>query len=235
MKFFVGTSGWAYSAWNPTGRFEWYVKNSGLNAVELNASFYRFSFPSMVKSWAERGSKIAWAVKVNRLITHVHQFGQKSLAIWKKFQKIFELMDGLIDFYLFQMHSRLTTKMKKRIEQFTKATKLEESFALEARNLEWFDKTAIEWAESQRITFVSVDAPGLPREMYNTSGYVYLRMHGRAAWYTHNYSDKELKEVASRIKAAKPGAAYIFFNNDVDMLRNAKMMMTIIKNAAGRS
>jgi uncharacterized protein YecE (DUF72 family) len=31
-----------------------YVTNSELNAVELNASFYRFPFPTMVKSWSMR-------------------------------------------------------------------------------------------------------------------------------------------------------------------------------------
>ncbi|MFP3209319.1 MAG: DUF72 domain-containing protein, partial [Nitrososphaeria archaeon] len=38
MEPYVGTSGWSY-AWNPDG-LEWYVRNSGLNAVELNSSFY---------------------------------------------------------------------------------------------------------------------------------------------------------------------------------------------------
>ena len=37
LRVYVGTSGWAYF-WNPDG-LDWYVRNSGLNAVELNASF----------------------------------------------------------------------------------------------------------------------------------------------------------------------------------------------------
>lgn len=235
MKIFVGTSGWSYPAWNPTGRLDWYIENSGLNAIELNASFYRFPFPSMVKSWAKKGDGLAWAIKANRLITHIHQFGPKSLIVWKKFKKLFEPMDELVDFYLFQMPPRLTTKMKTRIERFIRAARLEERFALEARNEEWFGKRVVEWAEDLRITFVSVDAPSFPREVYNTSGNSYLRMHGRAAWYSHDYSAKELQEVASRIKAARPRAAYVFFNNDIDMLKNARRMLKIIQNAAGRS
>ncbi|RLF12723.1 MAG: DUF72 domain-containing protein, partial [Thermoprotei archaeon] len=39
MRVYIGTSGWLYD-WNLDGSLDWYVKNSGLNAVELNASFY---------------------------------------------------------------------------------------------------------------------------------------------------------------------------------------------------
>ncbi|MEM2358961.1 MAG: DUF72 domain-containing protein, partial [Nitrososphaerota archaeon] len=35
---FVRTSGWLYD-WNSGGTLDWYLANSGLNAVELNASF----------------------------------------------------------------------------------------------------------------------------------------------------------------------------------------------------
>ncbi len=229
MKHFVGTSGWAYSAWNPTGTFEWYAKNSGLNAVELNASFYRFPFPSMIKGWSEKGDKIRWAIKVNRLVTHIHQFGPKSRPVWKKFLKLFEPMDDLVDFYLFQLPPRLTTGMKARLSEFIRMSGLGERFALEARNTGWFGPDALRWAESAGVTFVSVDAPGLPRKIYNTSGSVYLRMHGRTAWYSHNYSKKELEEVAIGITAAKPKAAYVFFNNDTDMLGNARTMLGILK------
>ncbi|MGC8556152.1 MAG: DUF72 domain-containing protein, partial [Conexivisphaera sp.] len=67
-EFYVGTSGWSYS-WNPDG-IGWYAENSGLNAVELNASFYRFPFPSMVRGWSRR-SGLRWSIKVHRSVTHV--------------------------------------------------------------------------------------------------------------------------------------------------------------------
>lgn len=70
VKVFVGTSGWLYD-WNLDSTFDWYVRNSGLNAVELNASFYRFPFRNQVTSWTRKGSGLRWAVKVHRYITHV--------------------------------------------------------------------------------------------------------------------------------------------------------------------
>ncbi|MEO0119416.1 MAG: DUF72 domain-containing protein, partial [candidate division WOR-3 bacterium] len=69
MEIYVGTSGWYYD-WNLEGTFDWYLKNSKLNAVELNVSFYRFPFPNQVKSWANKGKSLRWAIKVSRIITH---------------------------------------------------------------------------------------------------------------------------------------------------------------------
>jgi len=83
--------------------FDWFVKSSGLNAVELNMSFYRFPHPNMVKSWTLRGGGLGWAVKVNRLITHTFKFGWKAFEAWGKFHKLFTPLEPSIDFYLFQL------------------------------------------------------------------------------------------------------------------------------------
>ena len=54
MKAFVGTSGWSYD-WNESGTLSWYVTNTGLNAIELNGTFYGFPKPGGIKSWARDG------------------------------------------------------------------------------------------------------------------------------------------------------------------------------------
>jgi len=59
MEIFVGTSGWMYS-WNKGGNFDWYIQNSNLNAVELNASFYRFPFPNQIIGWSKKGRNLRW-------------------------------------------------------------------------------------------------------------------------------------------------------------------------------
>jgi uncharacterized protein YecE (DUF72 family) len=68
-EVYVGTSGWSYS-WNQGNSLEWYLKHSGLNAIELNMSSYRFPYSNMVKSWATKGKDLARVVKVHRSITH---------------------------------------------------------------------------------------------------------------------------------------------------------------------
>ncbi|MCL5102059.1 MAG: DUF72 domain-containing protein, partial [Candidatus Marsarchaeota archaeon] len=88
MKTYIGTSGWLYG-WNKQGTLEWYIKNSGMNAMELNSSFYRFPYKNQIKSWSERGKRLAWVIKVNRVITHVHMLNGKSYGYYESFTSSF--------------------------------------------------------------------------------------------------------------------------------------------------
>jgi uncharacterized protein YecE (DUF72 family) len=105
LEFYVGTSGWYYS-WNKEKNFTWYVNNSQLNAVELNASFYRFPFPNQVKSWAQKGRGIRFSIKVSRRITHIHRLNQESYPVFEAFIRLFKPLESLIDFYFFQFPPR---------------------------------------------------------------------------------------------------------------------------------
>ncbi|MEM1530546.1 MAG: DUF72 domain-containing protein [Candidatus Bathyarchaeia archaeon] len=229
LDIYVGTSGWMYS-WNESGSLDWYVTNSGLNAVELNASFYRFPFPNAVRSWSVKGGKLRWAIKVNRLITHVFKFNEKALGTWRRFEEIFKPMNHIIDFYLFQLPPSIKVSYISRIETFINAANLGEKFALEPRNITWFGSDdVVRWASDLGITLVSVDCPDLPLEIFNTNGIVYLRMHGRAAWYSHNYTCGEMEEIKKRVLEVNPKAVYIFFNNDTNMLHNAQEMLKLFR------
>jgi len=227
MECYVGTSGWFYS-WNPEGSLDWFVRYSGLNAVELNMSFYRYPYPNMVLSWASKVGKLKWSVKVNRLITHRFKFNEKAYRQWQRFNKLFAPLEPYIEFYLFQLPPTLTPKSIQTLENFITKTELGSRFALEVRNIKWFDKTCLEWASKLHLTWVSLDSPDFPLEIYNTSGLVYLRMHGRKAWYSHYYTDRELEDVADRIWKASPEKVYIFFNNNHAMLENARRMLQIL-------
>ncbi|MEM1583460.1 MAG: DUF72 domain-containing protein [Nitrososphaerota archaeon] len=230
MIYFVGTSGWSYS-WNLEGSFDWYVKYSRLNAVELNMSFYRYPYPNMISSWASKGRTIRWAIKVNRLITHVFKFDQRAYEFWQKFYNLFTSLDPHVDFYLFQLPPSITPKSIRIIEKFIERVSLGKRFALEVRNMKWFDRAFIDWASDLELTWVSIDSPDFPIDIYNTNGIVYERMHGRTGWYSHHYTDQELTDVAERIKKADPEKAYIFFNNDHAMLENARRMLEILSTS----
>jgi uncharacterized protein YecE (DUF72 family) len=94
--------------------------------------------------------------------------------------------------------------------------------------MKWFDKNNIEWASKLKITWVSVDSPDFPLEVNNTNGIVYLRMHGRTAWYSHYYTDEGLEEVAQKIMKTNPEGVYVFFNNNHALLENARRMLQIM-------
>ncbi len=228
-EIYVGTSGWVYD-WNQWANFDWYVKFSGLNAVELNASFYRFPFPSMIRSWTRKGRGLRWAVKVHRSITHLRKLSEPALNTWEKFRKLFEPLDEYIDFYLFQMPPSFskTRENMARVIEFYKATGLGSRFAIEFRHHTWFNQDTISWASKYGFTLVSIDAP-IGKWIVSSNGIVYLRMHGRTAWYMHYYEDNELEEIARDIIDLMPEKIYVFFNNNHYMLENARRMKELLQ------
>ncbi|MGQ9582601.1 MAG: DUF72 domain-containing protein [Thermoplasmatota archaeon] len=228
MRAYVGTSGWAYPSWNPDASLDWYVRSSGLNAVELNASFYRFPYPNQVLGWARKGRGLRWAVKVHRFVTHVYRFRGKAHASWRNFRKLFEPLDRRVDFYLFQLPPSAKPSLAPAMKRFFDRAGLGRRAALEVRSEEWFSPRWVDWAAERGVTWVSIDAPEFSREIFNTSGSVYLRMHGRTGWYRHSYTDAELEEKAAMARATGARRLYVFFNNNHDMLENARAMRRIL-------
>ena len=225
MEVHVGTSGWAY-AWNRGGSLAWFAEHSGLDAIELNASFYGFPSEKSVLSWADAGSGLRWSIKVNRSVTHRHRFNEKAVAVWERFRERFLPLDDLVDFYLFQAPPAFGDV--NRILAFAGATGLGDRCAGEIRNpgVLGDDETCRRLQEA--VVLVSVDSPDF-RERVFPAGVVYLRVHGREDWYRHDYTDAELAGIRDRIAAISPERAYIFFNNNHAMLKNARAMMRLFE------
>ncbi|MGB9785642.1 MAG: DUF72 domain-containing protein [Infirmifilum uzonense] len=234
MKLFVGTSGWVYD-WNPDG-IEWYVRESGFNAIELNMSFYSFPREENVEEWSKKAHELRWSVKVHRSITHIRKLNEKALPTWKRFLERFKDLEESIDFYLFQLPPSLTfnEKVVKRIELFSATC---EKIAIEPRHLSWFTMEALNILKDKGVYVVTPDSPlfeGLPSMgVINIKGIVYVRMHGRLTWYNYGYMDEELYEVADRIVEAKPVKAYVFFNNNHDMLGDGRRLIEIFQEKYG--
>jgi uncharacterized protein YecE (DUF72 family) len=221
---YVGTSGWSYD-WNIGNSLDWYITESQLNAIELNMSFYRFPYPNMVKSWATKGTPLAWVVKVHRSITHFQKLNKSAVESFQRFKKLFTPLEELIHYYLFQLPPSFTDITA--LEQFIEKTGTEK-LAIEFRHPTLFTNELIEWGKKHGILLVSIDAPQLPRTIMSQP-VVYERIHGRTGWYSHDYSDQELQEIQQRILTNNPHTVYIFFNNNHAMLQNAMRMNTLFK------
>lgn len=226
MDAFVGTSGWYYE-WNKKKNLEWFVENSGLNSVELNASFYRFPFPNNIKGWSTRGAGLRWSVKVHRSITHWRQFSESALETWDRFRKLFRPLDHLIDFYLFQAPPKFNDI--ERALDFAEKTGLGERFALEIRNKELLGNDELCAELLKEVTLVSVDSPDYINRIF-PGKIVYMRMHGRENWYSHNYSSEEIEETARKIYELGREKIYIYFNNNHNMLENARKALKVFSD-----
>lgn len=227
-EIYVGTSGWLYD-WNEGATLDWYVSESGLNAVELNASFYRFPFRNQVASWSKKGRGIRWAVKVHRLVTHVYRFSDKAYGTWEKFKNLFSPMDNLIDFFLFQLppNYKCSSDYLARIDKFHEKTAVGPRMAVEFRHESCFTQEVVKWATEKGLTLVSIDAP-IATWIVSSNENLYLRVHGREEWYGYAYTAKELAEIAERIRDLAPRRVYVFFNNDHWMLDNARKMLELL-------
>ncbi|ADV64646.1 DUF72 domain-containing protein [Desulfurococcus mucosus] len=228
MEVYVGTSGWLYE-WNEGASLEWYAEESGLNAVELNASFYRFPFRNQVASWSRKGRRLRWSIKVHRSITHLRRLDEKALETWGRFHGVFNPMEGLIDFYLFQMPPGFTCHSSnlERVDRFHEASGLGPRMAVEFRHESCFNEEVAEWGRRKGIVVVSIDAP-IASWIVESGGVVYLRMHGRTTWYGHEYTEEELRGIAEKILSLNPVKAYVFFNNNHWMLENARSLLRIL-------
>ena len=220
--------------WNSEGTLDWYITNSGLNAVELNASFYRFPFPSQVLGWSRKATRIRWAVKVHRSITHLRKLSDYALETWRRFYNLFQPLDERIDFYLFQMPPNFsaTEANLERVRRFFTGSGLGGRFAIEFRHESWFSRELAETVSDIGATYVSIDSP-VKTFIHSSGGVIYLRMHGRSSWYAHDYSLEELSGLADTILSLGPRIVYVFFNNDHWMLENARLMLDILGRRSG--
>jgi uncharacterized protein YecE (DUF72 family) len=174
----------------------------------------------MVKSWATKGKHLAWVVKVHRSITHFQKLTPTASESFQRFKKLFTPLEHSIHYYLLQLPPSFTSL--DTLEKFISACGTEK-LAIEFRHHSLFTKEIINWGKQHNILLVSIDAPQLPTTIMSTT-IVYERIHGRTAWYSHNYSDSELQEIKKRILENNPKKAYVFFNNNHMMLNNAQRM-----------
>ena len=102
---------------------------------------------------------------------------------------------------------------------------------MEFRHASWLEGVGLEVCREVGATFVSVDAP-IGTFIGASGDAVYLRLHGRAAWYAHDYSREELRELARAVLQLSPRRVYAFFNNDHWMLENARAMLELLRELA---
>lgn len=224
----VGTSGYAYF-WNkgrPTP-FEWYL-NQGFKTVEINASFYRFPSKSWTSAWLKAPKGFDFSIKVHRSITHRSRLGDAALRLWPQFVRPLEDILDKVSFFLFQLPPTFVSNSAnlERLTKFFKKVDLSCTPVVEFRHDSWWNR--ISDVESSGLVFCSVDSPDLPRGIFATNDTVYLRLHGRGAWYAYTYDESELKEIAGKIRALKASRKYVYLNNDHGMLPNGKLLMKLL-------
>ncbi len=222
ISLYVGCSGYFYWHWKgrfyprnlePSRWFAYYARH--FNTVEINATFYRLPTPSKIRAWARQAPPgFVYALKLPREITH-----QKRFRDTKPLLKTFYHSVANLRPHLGPILVQLPPSMQYRPETLEGILRqLNRKFfnVLEFRHRSWWDPDVFATLERNRVGFVSVSAPRLPKTVQAIRGVVYVRFHGKKQWYRSSYDREELREWAERILSQHPRKIYLYFNNDAE-------------------
>ena len=247
-KLFIGTSGWDYSHWEevfypkgPSGEDRLRYFSHYFKTVEINYSFYHLPKPTTYQNWYNQTPQgFLFAVKASRFITHIKRLKGVKEA-WKQFIENSLHLKEKLGPILFQFPPSFqpTEENIKRVESFLKFIYEESSgllisrlrFALEFRHKLWCNKKTYNLLEKYNASWVIADSPSFPKTETITADFVYIRMHGSRDLFSSNYTEKELKGLAQKIKKwqGQKLNVYIYFNNDAHgfAIRNARELLEL--------
>jgi uncharacterized protein YecE (DUF72 family) len=97
---------------------------------------------------------------------------------------------------------------------------------VEFRHKSWWNEKVYKAFREHGIIFCSCSGPRLPDDLIKTTDDIYIRFHGTKQWYRHDYSTKELKEWAQKIRKSRPKKVWAYFNNDREgyAIKNARAL-----------
>ncbi len=222
-RLLVGTSGWSYRDWEgrfyPPGvrgseRLHYYARH--FDAVEINASFYRFPTDAMIRAWSRVREGFVFALKGHRRITHL-----------QRLQGVEETLEGFLgrcrdlpglEVLLWQLPPSFAPgePNRRRVERFLGQLPRPPRHAIEFRHPGWFEEPVARWLAGHGGALVAVSHPTLPDLVPGAGEFLYVRFHGSGeSLYQYRYREEELARWAKRIRRARGGRdLYAFFNND---------------------
>jgi uncharacterized protein YecE (DUF72 family) len=227
----VGTSGWTYDDWSGSfypedvkgpERLSFYATR--FDTVEVNASFYRFPSDPMIAAWNRRlAPDFHMVLKGHRQITHRRKLHDCREALAGFLERALPLRTLRV--LLWQLPPSLHRDTG-GIEEFLvllKSTLREAGtargrvrHALEFRHESWWDEETARVLSRHNAAFLAVSHPRLPEDVLPTTGFLYLRFHGKGRrLYDYDYSDAELAAWCERLQPhVRDRSLYAFFNND---------------------
>jgi uncharacterized protein YecE (DUF72 family) len=234
---FIGCSGWFY--WHWRGKFypeslptkAWFDHYSDrFDTVELNAPFYSWPTAATVSSWIQQlhGRKFVYTVKVCELITHVKRFrGTKELI--RDFGYVADLLGEHMGCLLFQLPPSFHYT-RARLRNIVEQLDPQRRNVVEFRHASWWNEDVYKVFRDRKIIFCSCSGPKLPDTLVKTSNEIYMRFHGKSAWYRHNYTHEELKCWAERVRRIRPKRVWAYFNNDREAyaIENARQFQKLL-------
>jgi len=170
--------------------------------------------------------------KNNRYSKIFFEFLKEVGAIIEDFENTTTPLKEKLALFLLQLSPRVPYDLD-RLEQAISAFSHPRQVVVEFRHAQWITPDAQQLLTRLGAIFCDVDSPDMHFIGWLTSKIAYIRLHGRSAWYDHNYSKRELRDIVERVRRLEEQGAqeiYIFFNNDSQAYapRNALTLMELL-------
>lgn len=218
----IGTSGWAYKAWNgpfypdevkAAGRLAWISRR--FRTLEINASFYRMPTEAAVAGWRDQTpDDFVFAWKASRFITHNKKLNDPAEPLAYMFSRIAGL-GGKIGPILFQLPPNLH-RNDERLERFLEALPAGHRYTVEFRHPGWYADAVLEMLRRRNVALCVSDHRHAPAPWAATADFVYLRGHGPGGDYHGRYGEAALKDWAAAIRDWRAEReVFVYFDNDI--------------------
>ena len=211
MEFFIGCSGWSYTAWK--GPFyppnlessEWLMYYSQkFDYVEIDSSFYKIPNQFMVKNWDRKTpDNFRFAAKFPKIITHdkhlvdvkeevelflkvMEPLREKTLALLIQLPPSMEIIPGLEG--LRQLVPLLDSKFR---------------YAVEVRHQSWFQDLAYNFFANNNLCMVWSQLAGIRTPPIVTTDFLYVRFIGDRSIDENNFGKIQKDRVLEMSKWAR--------------------------------
>jgi uncharacterized protein YecE (DUF72 family) len=186
VQYYIGCSGWSYSAWQ--GPFypaniessQWLNHYAHIfDYVEIDSSFYRMPNLFTVKNWYKRTPEnFRFTAKFPKIITHDKRLKDANRELERFFKSMLPLADKTIAL-LIQLPPSL--KITEGIENLRKLLpELDDRFriAIEVRDKSWFQDLAYNFFANNNICMVWSQLAELATPPITTTDFLYMRFIG---------------------------------------------------------
>ncbi|WP_240466023.1 MULTISPECIES: DUF72 domain-containing protein [Sphingobacterium] len=237
IRWKIGCSGFYYKSWKETFYpstlpqrewFDYYCQH--FDTVELNVTFYRFPKLSFLQNWYKKSpDHFRFTVKAPRLITHYKKFSDSSTLLTEFYNVVQQGLQEKLQFILFQLPPSVTYSPQ-MLALIIRSLDTNFLNVLEFRHPSWWNTDVYTTLGASNIIFCSMSHPSLPSDVIVNTSWIYYRMHGDTKLYGSDYSERQLKKLATDIEAnGQVKEAYIYFNNDMEghAVQNAKALKQI--------
>ncbi len=241
----IGCSGWQYRDWRerfyppklPQRRWlEHYA--SQFETVEVNSTFYRLAKPEAVARWVQdTPPDFIFTVKGSRYITHIRRFADFEQGLERYYAAIAPLVDSpKLGPVLWQLPGNVRRDEDRLADALALLPPGRHCF--EFRHESWFTPDVLEILRAYGVALVYGDHPQRPwQPLELTTDWTFVRFHYGHRGRRGNYSETELREWSSRVRAlAREVDVFAYFNNDWETFAppNAKRLRALVNSDARR-